>query len=186
MSKNSKPITSKKETSKNTALSEKDIFFFKRVPVSDEYLQKLAFELVHWALNDEKALKITQFRTARFICRDVWERWMARCPELSDANSFALEVIGDRREMGGLERRLDSSIVSYTMPHYDPAWKELVAWKSALKEKERDQQAQNFVVQMQAFGDLHDAISNDNNKAQQVQAEAVSDRLSEGDGDEKA
>ena len=183
MSKNTHPIRNKRQVSKNTALSEKDIFFFKRVPVSDEYLQKLAFDLVHWALNDEKALKVTQFRTARFICRDVWERWMARCPELSDANSFALEVIGDRREMGGLERRLDSSIVSYTMPHYDPAWKELVAWKSALKEKERDQQAQNFVVQMQAFGDMN-AISNDDNQTQQVQAEAVSDSRSERIGEQ--
>lgn len=164
----------KKKTSKNLALQEHDIFFFKRVPVSDDYLKKLALDLVHWALNDTKALKITQFRTERHISRTVWDTWRERSPELQDANDFALEVIGDRREIGGLEKRFDSGIVAYTMPHYDPAWKELAAWKSALQDKERNQQAQNFIIQMPSFGDMN-AISNDNDKTQQVQATPVPD-----------
>jgi hypothetical protein len=176
------PSTSKRSVSKNVALSERDIFFFKRVPVSDDYLRKLAFELVSWVLKDDKALKITQFRTSRHICRKTWDTWVKRSPELQDANDFALEVIGDRREIGGLEKRFDSSIVAYTMPHYDPVWKELVAWKASLQDKERNQQAQNFIIQMPSFGDMN-AISNDDRKTEQVQAEALSDRSNEGSGE---
>ncbi len=182
MKKISKSNRKERKPSITGELQERDIFFFKKVPVSDDYLRSLARELVFWALNDDKALKVTQFRFKRHISRDVWDLWTARCPELRDANEFALEVIGDRREMGGLEKRFDSSIVSYTMPHYDPVWKELVAWKAALQDKERDQQAQNFVIQMPSFGDMN-AISNDDSKVKQVQAETVSDRSLTGPGE---
>jgi hypothetical protein len=182
MKKNLKLNPKPRKPSSRQAVLERDINFFKKVPVSDEYLAKLAFDLVHWALNDPRALKLTQFRTSRLICRDMWDKWLERSAELRDARELALEVIGDRRELGGLEKRFDSSIVSFTMPVYDPAWKELVAWRAALKEEKANQQAQNFIIQMPSFGEMN-AISNDNRKTEQVQAPTLPDPSTECPGE---
>lgn len=182
MSKIAKSNTPTKKMSKKVEGLRDDIFFFKKVPVSDRYLSELARDLVQWAQHDEEAIKLEQFLCLRCIQRKVWDDWLFRSEELQEAAEFAKMLLGTRREVAGLKRQLDPGIVAFTMPTYDPAWKELLAWKASLQDKDRNQQAQNFIIQMPSFGDMN-AISNDNDKAEQVQTKAVSDRCPERSGE---
>jgi hypothetical protein len=51
-----------------------------------------------------------------------------------------------RRENGGLRKQFDSGLVSFTMPHYDPTWKELAEWKAKLKSDAEQEQVPTTVI----------------------------------------
>lgn len=110
----------------------RDIITGKERVVSDDWKNKLATELAEWCLQDE-ALKITQFLSFKKVPVDCFYRWIKTNEQLKQAHEFAMRVIGDRREIGALKKKLDGTIVSYTMPHYDKDWKDLVEWRAKLK-----------------------------------------------------
>lgn len=105
------------------------------VPRPDEYLQRLAHEMVEWSQNDD-AIKLSQFFSERYVVRDVWSDWMRRCPELADAAEIAKANIGLRRERKALNGEFNASIVMTTMPLHCPEYKE---WRQSLKPKEEQQ-----------------------------------------------
>lgn len=110
-----------------------DMFTMRQRPVNDAFIDKLAEDLMHWALNDEDALKLTQFYVAKGIWTGDMKRWEARNEKLAKAHQQALIILGNRRETGGLKKKYDAGIVSSTMAHFDPDWKQLAEWRSKLK-----------------------------------------------------
>lgn len=148
--KNTEPTT-KQRTPRKKVPEKREFFFFKEIPVSDDYLSILAQEYATWACDNHEAYKASEFRTLKKIPGSTWMSWLERNENLMTAHLFVLEVIGNRREIGALTKKLDSSIVSFTMPHYDSEWKQLVEWRSSLREKEKKQEASNFVIQMDSF-----------------------------------
>jgi len=125
-------------------------------PVSIEWLEILAKDLVEWAINDEKALKLTAFYTNRGICSDTLARWLRRSKILNTSHKFAKMVIGNRREVGALTKKFDATLVMRSMAVYDKEWKDLEEWRSDLKNKEEEQKAASFVVKMQSFSEKKD------------------------------
>lgn len=152
-SKTAKSNTVNKKVAKNVPQT-RDIFYFRQNPVPDDYLNVLAKEYVTWACDNDEAYKASQFRTLKKILGSTWMSWLARSETLMEAHLFVLQVIGDRREIGALTKKLDSSIVSSMMPYYDPEWKKLVEWHSSLREKEKKQETSNFITLNPSFGKL--------------------------------
>jgi len=106
---------------------------FQPFPVREQWIEKLARELVDWAVNDKKALKLNQFYSKRGITQQTMNKWRHKSKVLDDACEFAKHAIGDRRETAALYHKMDKSIVGITMPHYDKDWKDLAEWKVKMK-----------------------------------------------------
>lgn len=123
-----------------------DMFSFRKCPVSEAFLDHLATELVDWAKNDDKAIKVTQFLGLKGIHSKTFDRWRDRHPKMQDAYEYALMVIGDRRESGAIYKKFDASIVSFTMPHYDKDWVKQHEWRAKLKETEQQSNETRIVV----------------------------------------
>lgn len=113
-----------------------DTISFRQKPMSIEGIERLAVELVKWATHDEKAIKIAMFYTQRGIARGDYTNWMERVPALKIAHETAKEIIGNRRELGGLTKKFDAGMVAFSMPQYDEEWRQNIEWRSQMKAKE--------------------------------------------------
>lgn len=123
-----------------------DLTNLKTKPASREWLEGLALRLMDWAINNDDALKITQFSLNEKIYHNDLVRWKEKHDFIAKAYSVAMLAIGNRRENGGIKKKYDSGMVSYTMAHYDKDWKELAEWKSKLNAKEEDKPQTKIVI----------------------------------------
>jgi hypothetical protein len=129
-----------------------DLGCFKQRPVSERYIDRLAEELVKWARDDEEALKLSQFLIKNGIGDSDFYRFLDRNAKLKQAHAFALEAIGNRREIGALKRKLDSNMVFASMPHYDKDWRYLTEWKAKLKDAQ--ERGHVFTIEMSPIPQL--------------------------------
>ena len=130
-----------------------EYFFWKAIPVTEQKLDKLAEKYLHWAENDEKALKITQFVIKERISLEDFYNWMDQNPKLKQAHKWVMAIIANRREIGAIERKYDASTIHKTMSHYDPVWKEQEIFKASLAKTE-DEKSRNITVIVEKFPEL--------------------------------
>ena len=124
----------------------------KMQPVSDEWLEIFAKELVDWTINDENALTMNGFYVKKGVPSRTVARWRKRSKLFNEAHEFAKMIIGCRRETGALTKKLDAGIVLRTMAMYDEEWKKLEEWRADLKIKEAEKkQPANFIVRMDSI-----------------------------------
>lgn len=123
-----------------------NLFTWKKMPVDDRFKDMLAQKLIKWAKEDENALKLSQFFLDNGISDDVVERWEKKHEGLRLAKKVAKQLIGNRREVGAMNRQFDSSMVKFTMPLYDPDWKGVEEWKSKLRVENEVQNESRIVV----------------------------------------
>lgn len=128
-----------------------DMFSLEKRVVNDNFITKLAIELVDWAINDETALKLSQFFLKKGIHFSDIDRWKKKNENLEKAHRFALMAIGNRRELGALNRKLAEGTINSSMPMYDPDWKELAEWRSRLTKKEQSSGHANYTIIMEKF-----------------------------------
>ncbi len=132
-----KPQNSRKE---NNSVQEWSWFDYRNMltgfnePMNEIGVDKLAHELMLWAETDPDALKVSQFRLARGIKRSTWQDWCSKFESLREAHEYAKEIIGNRREIGAVQNKFNPGVVSYTMPFYDPEWKEETVRRASLKD----------------------------------------------------
>lgn len=117
-----------------------DCFTFQYRPVTEAFINRISTELVTWAKTDEKALKVRPFFSNKGIAQDTYNKWRKKYPTFTAAYNLALAIIGDRREHGAVERKLDGTVVTYMMHHYDPEWRAAREFHNALK---KDAQGDN-------------------------------------------
>jgi hypothetical protein len=100
-------------------------------PVSQLFIDNLAEDLVKWSRDDEEAFKITQFLRSRGIHSHTFFDWCDRFPVLAEARKAALETIGDRREIGAIQNKYNTSMIMRQQHYYDEEW-----WTSEVKRAE--------------------------------------------------
>jgi len=148
-----KPISKERKPAKNVVpikpFNEEylNLFTDMHCPVNEDYIRRVATELRTWAINDKDALKVIQYRHLKAIDDKSWERWLAKYEFLRDAQKEAERAIGARREIGGLTKKYDSSMIQYSMPHYDKDWKANVEWRSNLKAEQQNAGTQVVVIE---------------------------------------
>jgi len=108
---------------------------WKMTPITEAWLDALAQDLYTWARDDDNALKLTQFYTTRGIANATMMKWIEVSPKLKAAHAAALQMIGDRRELGVIHRKYDSAMIAPMMYYYDNAWKQNAQWREDLKAK---------------------------------------------------
>lgn len=119
---------------------------FKLNPTSKAWLLHLAAELIDYIWSNEQVYNIKSFLVFKGINPQVWSEWMARCPELKEANEHAKMILAVRRESGMLERRLEPNAVRYSMPLYCDEWKALEAERTQIKAKIQAGQKEKEVI----------------------------------------
>lgn len=145
--KNTNTTITAPEESKNVGQFETytDTYLFREKPISPQGIERLAQEFIKWAREDENALKVSSFFKIKGIPMMDIERWIKK-PEfwkLKLAYTEGLEIIGDRREMGALNKKLSEGMITHSMPQYDRDWKNNIEWRSRLRREEKaDQQNQ--------------------------------------------
>ncbi len=120
--------------------------------VNDSFKDQLAHDLFVWARDDDEAFKMSQFYLSKGINNRDFGRWCESHDNLRFAKEAALELIGNRREIGGLKKKFDSSIVLTSMAKYDPEWKALAEWRARLKAEYEQKKAEtNLNVTMENY-----------------------------------
>lgn len=179
-------IATEKVASKTTLQHSDSKFFdyldaisFKQKPMSIEAIERLAVELCDWAMNNENALKISQFYVKHGIQRSDYLRWMERCPALKIAHEMGKEAIGNRREIAGLTKKFDAGLVAFSMPHYDPEWRENIEWRSSMKAKEAaEQNNETKIVIMERIPDSPLVPQKPGKEEKRLTPEQVAEKLS--------
>lgn len=119
-----------------------DIYSFRMKPANENFVRNLAVKLVEWAKTDDNAFKLSQFYLNEGITRRDFYNWIERFDFLKDAHDTALMFLGDRREVGAIKRKLDTQMISFAMPNYDPQWREMVTWRAKLKAEQQAEVSQ--------------------------------------------
>jgi hypothetical protein len=112
-----------------------NIFTNMTIPVSEQYIARLSQDLIKWAVEDDEALKLTQFFRKIGMYSRTFYRWCEKYPVLQRARVVATEAIGDRREILALKNKLNSGMVMSQMAKYDESWKNLEQWRADLRAK---------------------------------------------------
>lgn len=103
---------------------------------SDKWAEKMARKMIDWAEQTDDALTLEEFyRSIGMLSQDFCEL-AHKYPMLEKALQYTRMIIGDRREKGMITRKYDAGSIAYMMPHYKDSWKEIVAWRSSLKQTE--------------------------------------------------
>jgi hypothetical protein len=129
------------DTKRNSVWLEeyRDFFALKTQPVTEAFIQRLGEELAQWSLKED-SLTLTSFCKMKGLTRMTFHRWKDKYPELNTAYQFAVEQFADKREVGGLTRKLDPTFAWNSLPKYDPEWQQFMQWKASLKQDDGNQQ----------------------------------------------
>lgn len=96
---------------------------FREKPVSENFVKRIAHELIVWAKENPKAYKISPFFKNKGINYTTTQRWRDKFPEFQEAYTFAKEIIGDRREELMFEGKLREKPVMFGQGQFCPEWK---------------------------------------------------------------
>jgi len=123
--------------------------------ISPRIIEEMSKDLVKWAANNEKALKLSQFYLEKGIASSTFYYFMDKYPVLKNAAKCARELIGNRREIGGLLNKLNPSIVMSQMPKYDESWMDLEKKRAEIKAKalEKVNPDIKYVIAVEDFSD---------------------------------
>jgi hypothetical protein len=124
-----------------------DFFLHRSHPVTQNFLDHLGQELLAYVENEKtQILRIEWFFIQKRIPPRAARRWAEANEKFKETYETAKFILGMRRENGGLRKQFDSGLVSFTMPHYDPTWKELAEWKAKLKSDAEQEQVPTTVI----------------------------------------
>jgi hypothetical protein len=130
-----KPTTKKTHTPITLSSDYEDYFdmcIWKRTPINIEGIERKAEVLVKWALTYPQAYTLKQWLNENGIDGGTLKRWKERSPVFATAYNFAREIVGTKREIGALTKKLSESMVMGSMPIYSDDWRELAEWKNDL------------------------------------------------------
>lgn len=135
-----------------------DLYTWRKTPVSERMIEKIANDLVKWAAADDiksprkKPLFIREFFSSRGIPTTTYEDWLKRSPSLKLAHREALYLLGTHRERGAILKDYDAGMIKWRQHDYDPAWKKDEEWRAKIKQ-EADSKTQKETIQwvMQKF-----------------------------------
>lgn len=112
-----------------------DLFTFEKRPVTKEFKNMFFEKFLRWAREDEEALKPSQFWNKEGVFQKDVYKWRDSDEKYAHIYATILQILGNRRELLGLKRKMDPGMVMFTMPHYDKDWKELVEWRTKIKQE---------------------------------------------------
>jgi hypothetical protein len=150
--KNAKPVTYDAKM-----FEEKfDIFTFKKIPISNGFIENLAEESVRSALTDKDDFILMGFFYERGHNRTDIHRWCNRNEKFKNLYEARRKIIAAKREAGALlvdpvkkYHRLKDSLVRFTMPFYEEEWRDRE--KEIAKDRLEEQAIEQKVIVIERF-----------------------------------
>jgi len=119
-------MSEKKRRKSNIIKSGDRPYFANSLWVTDGYLETLADELIEWA-HKETSNKLSEFVVShKRIAPSRWHGWSEKNANLKEAIMIAKIILGNRRELKGLQGDWQPGIVLKTLGMYDPEFR---AWE---------------------------------------------------------
>jgi len=146
-------ITKKKKILYRELDEYKDLFTHRLTPAPILFIEKLSEQIVEWAYNNEDALVLDRFWFSKGISTMVIYNWRKKHKVLDNACLLAKQMIGIRREEGGLTKKLDSNMVTRTAAMYSLDWKALEEWRAKINQKEDKSDTSNITFVLEQFPD---------------------------------
>jgi hypothetical protein len=117
------PIIESRVEQKKKTVNIKMMFALSKQKPSQQAIDALAQELYEWA-QDEKSLSIASFCVDKLILHKTFMRWVDEHPILKYSYEFAIEYIGERREMLAMLKNsgANSSFIAHTLHLYNDDW----------------------------------------------------------------
>lgn len=122
-----------------------ELMTWKRVPVHEGVIERIATEMIHWAKEDNNALRLSAFFLKKNIPRTYLYKWRDEFPVFKLAFHEAMQAIGSRREEGAIKKVYDAGMIKFMQPLYDEEWKKTEEWRATLS-KEHERQGNIKVV----------------------------------------
>ena len=110
-----------------------DSFTHARIPVSESIVRQIATDLTTWAKTNKNALKLSEFYLDRGIPNSTFYFFKKKFPFFNEAIGTALEILGNRREIGAVRKKFDAGMISSQMAKYDKSWWGLEVQRAELK-----------------------------------------------------
>lgn len=114
-------------------------------------IERLAADMVKWASGSEDVLLISEFYLEKGISRMTWYKWKNKFPLLKECCDYVEDILNTRREKQAYHRKLEVSMVRYTLPVHSDIFKQFEEWRSHLKSKEDSNAAKLIVVETSSF-----------------------------------
>lgn len=118
-------------------------------PSNSQSIERVGFKLYTWALETPNALKVSQFAHLNGISMDTFMYWYNRHEKFKAYYNAAKRILGDRREVGAINRIYDPGMIRSSMAFYDPEW--LEAEERRAKQADGIAGKGNVTVVMQSF-----------------------------------
>ena len=125
---------------------------FGKKPVSDDFLNDLAKQLVEWCQRED-ALTINKFCEMIGIARSTYDSWTKRETKLKQAHEFAKMCISNRMMEGAiyLNKGMRENAVSHLLPLYSDEYREASHLRASLRAQDNTGEKQNITVEMNQF-----------------------------------
>lgn len=141
-----------------------DCFTFKTKPVTQAFIDRFSMDLAKWAHSDNNALIVSQFYLKKGIAPQTYYRWVNQHPKLKEAHEIAKLCIGNRRELGALNKKLSEAMVTQRQHFYDGDWEtdrlrqkqDKIDIGIAIKKLEKGPEERQFTIVQSCFKDHSD------------------------------
>jgi hypothetical protein len=131
-----KHSSSYKEKSPIKTFRDSAEFYSNRVrPVSDAFLEKTADYVKEWS-SREDSFTFNQFFVETGITDSDYNEWKEKNEKLKREHKFALMRLASRREIGAIKNQLNTQMITFAMPMYDPQWEKETVRRSNLTKQE--------------------------------------------------
>ena len=152
MKKKAKPST---ENCKPTKVcdSYRDMFTMREKPVSEAFIERFTLDILEWSYHSP-VLTIMGFFKKKGISHSTFRSWRDKYPKLKEGYEHALEIIGERRELGALNRKLAENTVLRSMSNYSYDWSVLEAKREAYKTQQQNNNKSVITIKMEDWTKL--------------------------------
>jgi hypothetical protein len=117
------------------------------VPITNATLERLMDNGRKWARDVKDAIKLKQWTDLNGIPWCTWQEWVKKYPIAAQGAQDILIILGNKRELGLVERKYEPGSIIFMMPHYDDDWGNMCKWRASLKPKEGEQKSgETFIV----------------------------------------
>lgn len=123
----------------------RDIRTFKMREATNSYLENLCEALVEWARKPD-SIALIDFCTEAGIAKHSLDFFSTKYENVKEAKALAQELIACHRETGAIKGKLNATAVLAFQGMRDPEFKEYLAWKASLNQKEEAKSEQKVVI----------------------------------------
>lgn len=116
-------------------------------PSTSQVIEQYGIKFYLWTKENKSALRMHEFCSEHGISRRTILRWRDKYPIFNQYYEEGMLNLADRREVGAINRKYDSNIITKSMAFYDPEWKEAEEWRAKISDGGNDTGTKIVVIE---------------------------------------